>query len=45
MADKSDNSFKTAMSDAANDPLFLTDIKEIENDFKYADVETNYKKS
>ncbi len=25
---------------AAKDPLFIKDIKEVENDFKYADAET-----
>ena len=30
---------REALRDAANDPLFLADIKEIENDFKHADFE------
>jgi Arc/MetJ-type ribon-helix-helix transcriptional regulator len=30
---------KKAITEAGNDPLFLADIKEIEEDFKYADFE------
>ncbi len=29
----------TLMKEAANDPLYLSDIKEVTNDFKYADLE------
>jgi hypothetical protein len=31
---------KALWQEAANDPLFLKDIKEIEEDFKHADAET-----
>jgi hypothetical protein len=31
---------KTLWQKAAKDPLFLKDIADIENDFKYADAET-----
>lgn len=30
---------KKAITEAGNDPLFLADIREIEEDFKYADFE------
>jgi len=31
---------KALWQEAAKDPLFLKDVVEIDNDFKYADVET-----
>jgi hypothetical protein len=31
---------KTLWQEAAKDPLFLKDVAEIDNDFKYADAET-----
>ena len=31
---------KALWQEAANDPLFLKDVAEIDNDFKYADAET-----
>ena len=36
---------KVAIKDAAKDPLFLADIREIEKDFEYVDFEEaeNYK--
>jgi hypothetical protein len=33
---------KELMRQAANDPIFLTDIQEIENDFAFSDSELNF---
>jgi Arc/MetJ-type ribon-helix-helix transcriptional regulator len=33
------NQIKTAIIEASNDPLFLSDIKQIEKDFEFADFE------